>query len=182
MVAAPLSTYLYTFWGPGSIVLCLACAPLIIFPLIFLLRDDTPVKLRSVKERCNDIWTTVKSRSVWQPMAFVYFYNLLQVPNGAWRQFLKTSLDFTEAQLNCLLVAAYMLLFLGTVIYKQFFLGVSWRSVYQVCIFCTGLLSAMQLLLISGHTFGISPFFFALGDDAFAEFIKGIQFLVRGYL
>lgn len=177
-MAAPLSTYLYSAAGPKSIVAAMAVAPVIISPLIYFLRDDTPVKLRSIRDRCNDIWTTVKTRSVWQPMAFVYIYNLLQVSNGAWRQFLKTNLDFTEAQLNCLLVAAYILLFLGTVMYKHCFLGVGWRCVYQICIICTGFLSLMQLLLISGNTFRIKPFFFALGDDAFAEFIKGIQFLV----
>ena len=182
MVSAPLSTYLYSFLGPWSIILALALAPLVIFPLIYFLKDETPAKLRSVKDRCNDIWTTVKSRSVWQPMAFIYFYNLLQVSNGAWRQFLKTNLQFTEAQMNCLLVAAYVLLFLGTMLYKQCFLGVSWRMVYQVSIICTGLLSALQVLLINGRTFGISPFFFALGDDAAAELIKGIQFLVSLYL
>jgi len=33
------------------------------------------------------------------------------------------------------------------------------------------------VLLIYGITFGLSPFLFALGDDAFAEFIGGVQFL-----
>jgi hypothetical protein len=32
-------------------------------------------------------------------------------------------------------------------------------------------------LFIKGITFGLSPFWFTLGDDAFAEFISGIQFL-----
>ena len=36
----------------------------------------------------------------------------------------------------------------------------------------------MQVLLIKGFTFGLSPFVFALGDDVFADFIAGIQFLV----
>jgi hypothetical protein len=35
----------------------------------------------------------------------------------------------------------------------------------------------LQVLLIYEMTFGIPPFWFALGDDAFAEFITGIQFL-----
>jgi len=40
-----------------------------------------------------------------------------------------------------------------------------------------GVLSALQVLLILGITFGMSPFLFALGDDVFADFISGIQFL-----
>ena len=104
--------------------------------------------------------------------------NLLQVSNGAWRQFQQTVLHFTEAQINLLLVASYVLLYLGTLLYKHCFLQASWRRVYEVCIILNGFFSAMQLLLICGKTFGLSPFLFALGDDAFAEFVRGIQFLV----
>ena len=30
-----------------------------------------------------------------------------------------------------------------------------------------------------GITFGMNPFVFAFGDDAFADFLAGVQFLVR---
>jgi len=40
-----------------------------------------------------------------------------------------------------------------------------------------GFFSALQILLIYGKTFGIDPFWFALGDDVFADFVSGIQFL-----
>lgn len=109
----------------------------------------------------------------------VYIYNLLQVSNGAWRQFQKTVLHFSEAQINFLLVISYVLLYLGTMLYKQYFLRASWRRVYEVCIILNLFFSALQLLLIRGKTFGLSPFLFSLGDEAFAEFVKGIQFLVR---
>lgn len=42
--------------------------------------------------------------------------------------------------------------------------------------------SALQLLLIRGNTFGLTPFLFALGDDAMAEFISGVQFLPTAIL
>lgn len=41
--------------------------------------------------------------------------------------------------------------------------------------------SALQVLLIQGITFGLSPFMFALGDDIFADFLGGIQFLVSRF-
>jgi hypothetical protein len=91
---------------------------------------------------------------------------------------LKSNLFFTEAQINYLLIASYVLLYLGTLMYKHCFLRASWRRVYHVCILLNGVFSALQLLLITGHTFGLSPFLFALGDEAFAEFVRGVQFLV----
>lgn len=107
-----------------------------------------------------------------------YFFNLFQVPNGAWRQFLKSVLHFNEAQLNIFVILSFFLLYVGILVYKNYFIQASWRNVYLVCMLLNGVFSALQLLLISGDTFGISPFIFALGDDVFADFISGIQFLV----
>jgi PUCC protein len=71
MVTAPLSTVLYSQYGPKSVVTALAVSPMIVIPLIICLREDKLVELKSVRDRIDDIWATVKSRSVWQPMAFV---------------------------------------------------------------------------------------------------------------
>jgi len=108
----------------------------------------------------------------------VFLYNVLQVGNAAWREFLRSVLGFTANQLNILLIAAYVLLYLGIMAYKYYFIKYSWRTVYIVTTLLNGFFSALQILLITGNTFGLSPFLFALGDDAFADFIGGIQFLV----
>jgi hypothetical protein len=131
----------------------------------------------SPSEQCNEIWNTVCSRAVWQPLGFVYVYNVLQVGNGAWREFLKTVLDFSSNQLNSIYIVACVLLYLGILTYKYYLMHYSWRLVYIVTTLLNGIFSMLNLLLIMGITFGLSPFWFALGDDAFAEFIQGIQFL-----
>lgn len=179
MIAAPVSTYLYSGYGPGPVVILLACAPLPIIPLLYLFSEDRMRQVQSTKDQCIEIWNTVCCRAVWQPLGFLFLYNLLQVQNSAWRQYLKTVLGFTAQELNSLLVASYIFLFIGTIAYKYFFLQASWRRVYQFCILINGLLTATQLLLIRQKTFGISNFWFSLGDDAAQEFISGVQFLVR---
>lgn len=177
MVAAPVSTYLYSVHGPSSIVMLLLGVPLIMPPLIFVLDEERNYPVPSVTAQCGEIWKTVCSRSVWQPMAFIFIYNLFQIPNAAWKQFLKTVLHFDSAQLNTLLVASYILLYCGTMVYKYCFLTASWRRIYQLCMILNAVLSSLQLLLIRNMTLGLSPFLFALGDDAFAEFLAGVQFL-----
>jgi hypothetical protein len=176
MVAATTSTYLYSKYGPASILKFLMAVPLLLLPLIALMDEDTSVQPR-FREQCQEIWRTVCRRSVWQPMAFIYIFNLLQVSNAAWRQFLSTRLSFGASQLNILLVVSYIFLYIGTLAYKCFFLHLSWRRLYQVSIGINCVLSSLQLLLIRQKTFGIPSYWFALGDDAFAEFIVGIQFL-----
>ena len=176
MVAAPVSTYLYSKVGPQIIVQCLIWVPCLVFPPLWYLAEHKEV-VKPVREQCREIWRTVCSRSVWEPMAFLYCFNLMQVSNGAWRQFLVTVYGFTAANLNTLLVVSYVLIYLGTMIFKFCLLQTSWRLIYQGCLFLNLIFSSLQLLLIKGKTFGISPFAFALGDDAFAEFLNGIQFL-----
>lgn len=110
-------------------------------------------------------------------VSFPNVNQFLQVPNAAWRQFLKSALGFSASDLNILLVASYVMLYVGIIIYKKFCLNASWRRVYQACIFLNACFSALQLLLISGNTLGLSPFLFALGDEVFVEFLQGIQFL-----
>jgi hypothetical protein len=180
---APLSTYLYNrgllgYSGPATIVTILAITPLITaFPLWFFLEEERNIPIPSTRHQCDEIWKTVCSRSVWQPIGFVYLYNILQVPNAAWRQYLKSVLFFTSNQLNVLLTVSYFLLYLGTVVYKYCFLKTSWRRIYYFGFILNAVASCGQLALIRGYTFGIHPFFFALGDDAIIEFIVGIQML-----
>lgn len=176
LVSAPVTSYLYSALGPHVVVQCLFAGPLFLLPLIYHLAED-PVVPQPIIEQCREIWNTCCSRAVWQPMAFVYIFNLLQISNAAWRQFLKSVLHFTAAQLNSLLVVSYALIFLGISVYKVWFLNASWRRTYQICIVLNGFFSSMQLLLIRGYTFGLPPFWFALGDEAFSEFLVGIQFL-----
>ena len=177
MIAAPFSTVIYSSYGPKAVVVLMAGLPALIVPLVNMLKETKNVPVASTKKQCSEIWTTVCSRAVWQPMGFVYLYNVLQVGNAAWKQYLKTVLGFTANQLNALLIAAYVLLWLGIMAYKKFFITWSWRSVYISTTLLNGLFSALQILLIKGITFGLSPFLFALGDDCFADFIGGIQFL-----
>lgn len=177
MIAAPFSTYIYSTYGARAVVVLMTALPATILPLVYLLGEKKHASVPSTKEQCGEIWNTVCSRAVWQPMGFVYLYNALQVGNSAWKQYLKTVLGFTSTQLNTLLIVAYVLLFLGIMAYKKYFITWSWRSVYITTTLLNGVFSALQILLLVEITFGLSPFVFALGDEAFADFIGGIQFL-----
>ena len=114
---------------------------------------------------------------MWQPLAFIYIYNVLQIGNGAWNQYLRTILHFTSTQINMISIVSSVLLYVGVVSYKTYMLSWSWRYLYFSTTLINLFFSVMQLSLIANITFGLSPFFFALGDDALSTFIDGIQFL-----
>jgi len=177
MIAGPISTALYKYYGPYVVIFLLSVMPLSILPAVYHLGEIRYGPVASTKEQCKEIWTTVCSRAVWQPLAFVYIYNVLQIGNSAWNQYLKSTLEFSSTQINLIYIASSVLLYFGIISYKFCMMTWSWRYVYIICTLLSGFFSAMQILLIVGITFGLPPFAFALGDDAFAEFIVGIQFL-----
>jgi hypothetical protein len=177
IATAPLSSTLYnTARGPGLVIGATAILPLTFFPFWYMLKDRKLTDLDlTTREQCAELWKTVCSRAVWQPMGFVYLYTTLFVSNSAWKQFLESVLGFTPNQLNALLILGGLLAFAGVVMYKLVFSRWSWRTLYLVGIGLNGIFSALQLLLIEGKTFGLDPFWFALGDDALIDFILGTQ-------
>ena len=177
MVAAPCSTAIYHYWGPYYVFFLLSLLPLCILPLIYQLGEVQYAPVASTKDQCLEIWNTVCSRCVWQPLGFVFVYNILQVQNGAWKEFLKTTLGFTTSDLNLIYVVACVLLYSGIMCYKYYMIKWSWRFVYIWTTILNGFFSLLQVLLLMGITLGLGNFWFALGDDAMAEFIQGIQFL-----
>jgi len=80
-------------WGmeiAGVLALNALVPVFFVFPAMFFLAD---LRLdgnyhRPTKQQFSDLWQMVQLQSVFQPMAFVAFYNMLQIPNAAWRNFL----------------------------------------------------------------------------------------------
>jgi len=177
MVSAPVSSVIYSTLGPKAIVVMMAVTPLLMLPFIYNFWERKDVEVKSTQEQCGEIWRTVCSRAVWQPMGFVYIYNVLQIGNAAWREYLMSILRFTDNQMNLLFIISLVLLYAGVMAYKFYFINWSWRSVYVTTTMLNTVFSSLQVLLIYGITFGLSPFLFALGDEFFADFISGIQFL-----
>ena len=177
MVSAPLATYLYTASGPAIVVTLLAFLPLSILPLVYILAEDRHYDVPSTWDQCQEIFKTVSSRAVWQPLGFIFCFNLLQVGNGAWREFQRTILHFTSCQINLLGLVGNVLLYVGILMYKYFLIHYSWRKIYIFTTLANGFFSIFQILLIYGITFGLPAFWFALGDDVFIDLVEGIQFL-----
>lgn len=71
MVAAPCSTLIYSKLGAYYVFLLLAMLPLAILPLVYNLTEARNAPVASTSDQCHEIWRTVCSRAVWQPMGFV---------------------------------------------------------------------------------------------------------------
>eukprot|EP01041_Mallomonas_annulata_P003350 gene3350-6631_t len=89
MISSIMATYAMEESNAAAVFQVMAILPwLFMMPSIWFLKEikDTPVT--TISHQCNEIWTTICSRAVWQPMASIYFFNVFQVGNAAWTQYM----------------------------------------------------------------------------------------------
>ena len=182
-IMAPISSVVYnTPNGPYWIILSAAVLPLSLVPFIYLLEEQR-VKMdedrsTETKRRMEELWNTACSKAVYQPMGFVFIYISFFVSNAAWREFLKSVLGFTANELNALMFVAGLLAFVGIVVYKFVLIKWSWRTIFFLGIIVNGVFSFAQIVLITDNIpFGLSAFWFSLGDDGVRDFVLGTQYL-----
>jgi hypothetical protein len=133
-----------------------------------------------ISKQIKEIWQTVQLKAVWRPMAFVYIYNICQIPNVSWQSYLQLSLHFEPWILGLTVTLGSFMSFAGILAYKYYFFKVAWKNIYVWSVFLTTFFALMQLCLIfqiNTTYFHISNYFFSLGDDVITAYISGIQFL-----
>lgn len=137
-------------------------------------------KAISISNQLHEIWETVQLQAVWRPMAFVYIFNLFQIPNVAWQSFLQLSLHFEPWILGLTVTLGSFMTFAGILAYKYIFFKASWRNIYIWSVGLTTFFSLMQMCLIfqiNKKYFHLNNYLFSLGDDVITAYISGIQFL-----
>lgn len=166
MITITIVTFAYDYISVNLVFYLLAFLPwLIMFPALYLYAEETYLPIVPIRLQIAEIWDTVCSQAVWQPMAFVYIYQLFQIGNGAWTQYLYTTLHFSSLEINSFSVVAYVLLYLGVQVYRNYLIQWNWRYIYYGVSFLSLLTSFMQILLLFqvNRQFGISDYIFALG-------------------
>ncbi|CAB1114355.1 unnamed protein product [Ectocarpus sp. CCAP 1310/34] len=172
-------------WGWGLTISELfwinALVPMVlVIPLMpFLLEDKKPRETGVLKRHSDELWTLVQKNAVWRPMIFVYLYNALMLPNGAWTNYLVETLDFSDWDIGVVNICSQICAWLGLIVYKKWMGDVSWPSLYWYTTFLTFVVTIAQLLLILGisTSWGIPNLLFASGDEAVSEVILALQFL-----
>lgn len=63
MVFSPISTWLYSSYGPTSVIFLMGILPLVVMlPLVLRFREEFHPVVMTPKQQCNEIWKTVCSR------------------------------------------------------------------------------------------------------------------------
>jgi hypothetical protein len=146
----------------------------------WLIEEEEVDSTVGVRQQIREIWDTVQLQAVWKPMAFVYIYNLFQVPNVGWQSYLQLTLHFPSWVLGLSVLLGSIMTLAGILAYKRFFFKSSWRAIYVGTTMLVAFFSCLQLILIfqiNTKYLHMSNYFFSLGDDVISAYINGIQFL-----
>lgn len=153
--------------------------PLItIMPALVMLEElVTSKKIPTLRIQLEKLWEVLQLRAVYQPVGYIFFYGIFQIPNGGFTTFLLHGLKLSNFEYGMLTVAGCVLAWVGMLLYRKFFFDSSWRQVYIITTLLGSAFSLLQIILILqlNVLLGIPNFYFALGDYAAAAIISGIQ-------
>ena len=162
------------FWLQGGLVL-FTQGPLALFMY------ELPIMLHGKPSSWHGIWRDmfdfISFDGVWIPMMFLYMYSACFVSNPAWYNFLYDGLGFSNLEVGLLYAVGSVLSVVGLVAYDKFFFTAGWRSLYFWTTVVTGFFSFLQVLLITGDTFGLPKIIFATGDVSLQEFFQTLTFM-----
>jgi MFS family permease len=119
IIGAVLGTYLYdngTTWSYDISQIFFLSAMIPIFTLVFffwgLVELSTSSIIPTFQEQLMEIWRVLQLEAVWKPVIFIYSFNVMQINNPAWSNFLVYGLGFNDAKLGYLLIFSAIISFL----------------------------------------------------------------------
>lgn len=175
-VAVTFSTTIYANVGSIAIFVLLGLIPGSLMFFVMYLEEDVNIKdLKGFKQNIANLWDMLQTRAVWQSISFIFLYNVVQISNPAWGDFLSISLDFSQTQVDVVTIVSLILLYLGIICFKYGFLHWSWKIMFVITTILSFLGALMQLLLVNDIDFGVSQFFYAYSNAGFLSLIDGIQ-------
>ena len=116
-----------------------------VWPLIEIASDTA---FESFGQQMWAIWGIVQMRSLWEPMSFVFIYNVLQIPNAAFSNFLLLGLGFSSLYMGILNITSTVITLVAMIIYQKFFFSIGIRAVFIWSTIAGIFISAAQVALI----------------------------------
>ena len=89
-------------FSKGLIPLCIVLP--LTWPLIEISSGAIPFE--SISDQFIELWNIVQMRCLWQPMAFIFLFNMLTVPNAAYQNFLLLGLGLSPLYMGVLDITA----------------------------------------------------------------------------
>ena len=145
-----------------------------VFPLLILLEDQIVDNVQDVKKQLEDIWKTIQDYRVNFLIFFMFIVGSMPNAGSAFTNFLLGPLKFTDEQYMYIGTVGIVCSAGGIWIYRQFFRKTNLRVFVLVIMFLSAILQLIPLILVSrvNLKWGISDFWFSIGDEVVVEFVS----------
>jgi MFS family permease len=149
------------------------------FGFLYPLQEFAPHKRgftdvgHAVRALLGDIWQVLQLRAVWRPMAFLFVYNVMQVPNPAWSNFIVVGLGFSSRDLGYLSLGSSLLSLAGYTFFRVYLFDTSWRLIYVSTSVVALVFTLLEVLLAMriNVALGVPDIWFAVGEDLILTFV-----------
>ena len=128
----------------------------------------------SIRNLIWDLWQVLQKRAIWRPMIFLYIFNVLQIPNSSWSNFIVVGLNFTSRDLGYLSLGSSFISLLGYSYFRTFLFDTSWRTIYMTTCTIALIFTLLEIILVLriNVQLGISDVWFAVGEDLVLTFVE----------
>ncbi len=168
------------FISLGSVIL------ITLFPFMFPLADEgmkdangEEMEPPTFKENTERIWEAVQLNSIWQPMIFVYIWNILPNDGDAWVNFLMGPLRFSDDEYSYILAIGTASGAVGALLYKTCLKTTGLHIIFYSTIVVSTILSCIPFILITRANveWGIPDFAFAMGNEVINDVAGFIMYM-----
>jgi hypothetical protein len=168
------------FLSLGLVLLCL------LLPALFPLADEgmrnpdgSAMEPPAFDENVSRIWSAVQLDSIWQPMIFVYIWNVLPNDGDAWVNYLMKKLHFSDEEYSYILAIGTLSGALGAFLYRACLRNTPLHPIFYSTIAISALLSCIPFILIFrlNRSWDLPDFAFALGNEVINDVAGFIMYM-----
>ena len=182
LITAYLSGWLLEHLTSQTVFLITACFPLLVVAVAWLIVEQ-PVKregeLKPVAEQFQQLWQTIKQKSILAPVAFIFIWQATPSADSAFFFFTTNELGFSPEFLGRVRLVTSVAALVGIWLYQRWLKQIPFRIILGWSIFISAALGMTTLLLVThaNRAIGIGDRWFSLGDSLILTVMGEITFM-----
>jgi folate/biopterin transporter len=184
LLTAYFSGFLLQHLSSNQVFEITATFPLIVSSVAWLITeekitDDSKPETSPVKEQIKQLWSAVKQKPVWLPIAFLFFWQATPTADSAFFFFSTNELGFEPEFLGRVRLVTSFASLIGIFLFQRYLKTVPFRLILGWSTVIAAALGMTTLLLVT-HTnraLGIDDYWFSLGDSLILTVVGQITWM-----
>lgn len=182
LITAYLSGLLLQHFTNEIVFTITACFPLLVVLVAWLIIEqpvDKDTKLKGFSAQTKQLWQTIKQKSIFAPVFFVFFWQATPSADSAFFFFSTNELGFSPEFLGRVRLITSLASLVGIWTYQKWLKHIPFRIILGWSIVISTILGMTALLLVThvNRAMGIDDHWFSLGDSLVLTVMGQIAFM-----